>query len=347
MTRVKARPARFAANPVPMASMDDGDETESDSEDTKKRRDVAYKKKLSSNIRQLKKKETKARQVAAIAAKAKRAKKPGLKEKFLALTDDQVNALPSHERKVANIWRLEAKTPGAGKSLEKAYAFQDKMARKVARRNAKKEAMDGKVVQHRIRSSKKSNYVSLKLAISYAQSSRLAKGMRIRIRADQINHGNEFWVTQQQYTRLKNACNKGRGATLQLSATQLKHHHRIGHGIFGDIWKRVRKVGDHVIGAVKNHGATLARAGLAEARRQALPIGRDLLHNIASGESPQVALRQAVAQTKAAARDAVPGVRKRLVEAAKDVIVDVGKKALTGGSFRATGGSFRALGTRC
>jgi len=85
----------------------------------------------------------------------------------------------------------------------------------------------------------KTAYHSIHLRLTHDQMVRLAQGNTIRLKYDALVSGDardEIHVTATQYKRIAKAIAGGKGVDLQMSQTQLRHHHanvRVGSG-FGD-----------------------------------------------------------------------------------------------------------------
>jgi hypothetical protein len=108
--------------------------------------------------------------------------------------------------------------------------------------------------------SKMTQYHSYALKFSDAQLKRLAEGLAVRLKHDDLSpaegEGLHVCLTQTQINKIKKSITAGKGMQLQFSQAQLEacmseHHNKIGAGIFSDALKRIGRLAGSAYRGVK------------------------------------------------------------------------------------------------
>ena len=78
-------------------------------------------------------------------------------------------------------------------------------------------------------------YIATKVALTRAQVHKLAKGHAIQLKAAAIKNGTHpIHLTKTQIAHLQKAAAAGKGARVQFSGKQVRHHVRLGQGFWSD-----------------------------------------------------------------------------------------------------------------
>lgn len=109
--------------------------------------------------------------------------------------------------------------------------------------------------------SKMTQYHSYALKFSDAQLKRLAEGLTVRLKHDDLSPGEgegiPVCLTKTQINKVKKSIASGKGMQLQFSQTQLEacmseHHNKVGAGVFSDALKRIGRLAGSAYRGVKS-----------------------------------------------------------------------------------------------
>lgn len=118
-------------------------------------------------------------------------------------------------------------------------------------------------------------YHKIHMKLTKAQYKKLLSGGPIQVHKHHIGGSVPFHLTKTQVEKMARHFHAGKGARIHLSMTQIKHHHKMGHGFFDTIKSGLSKLkpllplakeigkiaAPHLIGALPEKYRSIASAG--------------------------------------------------------------------------------------